>query len=422
MEQTTLDNETGTAVKPLTTVAEYSAIAAGIAQMLDRHGMVLTNPPVVTGNATALATVKAGRQELVKFRTRLEQARRDAKSASLIYGKLVDSEAARIQGFATPLEQAYDAIVTAEETRIEAIRQAELEVERQRIAGHRARIQAIKDVRETANMCRTAERIKQLIDGMPALIEGDFQELQAEAETAFNEVCTVLQQLHDTKIEAEAQAAELKRQRDELAAQQAEVSRKAAIQTKLTDIRMLLVTAASLGTAATISALLESSKTIVVDGSYGEFELEADNTLDSVCEQIAALLFTKQRAEQEAAKQQENLDAMNRRELDLQARERETAEREQAQRRAAEASDAKPLVTRVAEAITGPRPTFVSNPALAPAVPAQVATEKRAARPHDEDIVLCLAGQFCATEAEVVAWLRDMDLDAVLANMQQVAA
>lgn len=403
-------------------VEVYNPIAAGIKAMLEKHGKVLTDPPVVTGNAQALATVKANRQELVKFRTALEKARKEEKAESLAYGRLVDSEAARIQAYATPLELAYDAIVTAEEERLEKIRQAELEAERQRIAGHRARIQAIKDVRETANMCRTAERVTQLVDGMPALFEGSFEEFQAEAETAFNEVCTVLQQLHDTKVEAEAQAAELRRQQEALAAQQAEINRKAAIQTKLTDIRMLLVTAASLETASSIELLLESAKALEIDDSYAEFKMEADHTLESVCEQLAGMLTKKQQAKQEAAQQQETVDALNRREQELQARERKTADREQAQRRAAEATAAKPLVARVAEAITGPRPTFAPNQAPPPAVPAQAATKTIAPRPHDEDIVLCLAGQFSATEAEVVGWLRDMDLDGVLANLHATAA
>lgn len=433
MTQTTIDNETGTEVAPLTTVAEYNAIAAGIALMLEKHGKVLTDPPVVTGNAAALATVKASRQELVKFRTTLEKKRVEVKAEALAFGRRVDSEAKRLQAIADPLEAAYDAIVTAEENRLEKIRQEELELEHQRIASHRARIQAIKDVRETANMCRTAERIKQLIDGMPALFEGTFEEFQDEALTAFNDVCTVLGQLHDTKVEVEAQAAELKRQQEALAAQQAEVNRKAAIQTKLTDIRMLLVTAASLETAAAIGALLERAKGIEIDDSYAEFKLEADGTLDGVCEQLASMHAVKLQAEQEAAQQQEAIDAMNRRELDLQARERETAEREQAQRREAEAAAAKPLVARVAEAITGPRPTF-AEPKAAPAhtTHAQPATEKIAPRrfagcseidrPDDEDIVIGLAEHFDCTEAEAVAWLRDMDLDAVLANLQQVAA
>lgn len=215
MEQEVLD-------APITSEVEiYNPIAAGIALMLEKHGHVLTTPPVVANDAKAMTLAKAGRTELVKFRTTLEKARKEEKAESLAYGRLVDSEAARIQAFATPLEVAYDTAITTEENRLEAIRQAELEVERQRITGHRARIQAIKEVRETANMCRTADRLKQLIDGMPAQLELPFEEFQGEAEAVFNEVCDVLKQLHNAKVEAEAAAVELARQQAELVAQRA---------------------------------------------------------------------------------------------------------------------------------------------------------------------------------------------------------
>lgn len=276
MEQEVLD-------APITSaVTVYNAIAAGISLMLERHGHVLTAPPVLNGNLAAMTKAKADRQELVKFRTTLEAARKAEKAESLTYGRLVDSEAARIQAFATPLELAYTTAITDEENRLEAIRQQDMEADRQRITGHRARIQAIKEVRETANMCRTADRLKQLIDGMPAHLEQPFEEFQSEAETAFNEVCTVLQQLHGAKVEAEAQAADLKRQQDELAAQCAE--------------------------------------------------------------QAARDLAASQARAAEEAAAQTRLDEMNRRELELQARERETADREAAQKRQQEEREAAELL------------------------------------------------------------------------------
>lgn len=266
----------------LSAVKTYNPIEQGIALMLEKHGHVLTNPPVVTNDPAALAITKAGRQELVKFRTALEKARKAEKAESLAYGRLVDSEAARIQAFADPLELAYDRVIVAEENRLEAIRQQELEAERLRIARHRTRIQAIKEVRETANMCRTSDRLKQLIDGMPAHLEQTFEEFQGEAETAFNEVCTVLQQLHGAKVEAEAAAADLKRQQDELSAQRAE--------------------------------------------------------------QAARDLAASQARAAEEAAAQTRLDEMNRRELELQARERETADREAAQKRQQEEREAAELL------------------------------------------------------------------------------
>lgn len=271
MEQEVLD-------APITSaVGVYNPITAGIALMLKRHGHVLTAPPVVKDDPAAMAAAKASRQELVKFRTTLEKARKAEKAESLAYGRLVDSEAARIQAFADPLELAYDKVILDEEDRLEAIRLAEMEAERQHIAHHRARIQTIKEVRETAAMCRTADRLKQLIDSMPLHLTLPFDEFQGEAETAFNETCTVLEQMHGAKTESEAQAAELKRQQEELARQRTE--------------------------------------------------------------QAARDLAVSQARIAEEAAAQARLDEMNRRELELQAREREAADREAAQQREARAQE-----------------------------------------------------------------------------------
>lgn len=216
MEQEVLDAPT------LSTVKIYNPIEQGIALMLAKHGHVLHTPPVVTGDPAALALAKDGRKEMAKFRTALEKARKEEKAESLAYGRLVDSEAARIQAVATPLELAYDKAVTDEEARLAAIREAELQAERQRIEAHRARIQSIREVRETAALCRTAERLQQLIDGMPARMAELFEEFQGEAEAVFSETLAALQQMHAAKVEAEFQAAEIKRQQEELARQRLE--------------------------------------------------------------------------------------------------------------------------------------------------------------------------------------------------------
>lgn len=208
----------------LSKVAVFNPIEQGIALLMEKHGSVLTTPPDVS-TAKAMEAAKRNRTEMVKFRTAIEAARKTEKEESLTYGRLVDSEAKRITLIAAPIEKAYDDAITAEEKRLEAIRQAGIEAERRRIAGHKARIQSIKDVRETANLCRTSARLQQLIDGMPAMVVQDFEEFNDEAMTAFNEVCTVLGQLHTAKVEQEVAAAELVRQQAELARQRAEQER-----------------------------------------------------------------------------------------------------------------------------------------------------------------------------------------------------
>lgn len=208
----------------LSAVKVYNPIEQGIALMLEKHGAVLITPPDVS-TAKAMAATKANRTEMVKFRTSIEAARKAEKEESLVYGRLVDSEAKRITAIAAPIEKAYDDAITAEEARLEALRLAAIEAERVRITGHKDRIQAIKDVRETANLCRTSDRLQQLIDGMPAHMEKSFEEFQDDALTAFNEVCTVLGQLLEAKVEQEKQAADLARQQADLAAQRAEQAR-----------------------------------------------------------------------------------------------------------------------------------------------------------------------------------------------------
>lgn len=208
----------------LSKVVVYNAIEAGITLLMAKHGGVLTTPPDVS-TPTAMDKTKANRKEMVKFRTAIEAARKSEKEASLVYGRLVDSEAKRITAIAAPIESAYDAAITQEESRLEAIRQAELEAERRRVAGHLSRIQAIKDVREAASLCRTAEQLEKLIDAMPAMVVNSFEEFGDEAMTAFNEVCTLLGQLHGVKAEQEKAAAELAQQQAELARQQAEQAR-----------------------------------------------------------------------------------------------------------------------------------------------------------------------------------------------------
>jgi hypothetical protein len=205
-------------------VAVYNPIEAGLAELQARHGHVLIEPPDVS-NPKGMKLAKEARGELKTLRTSIEKARVEEKAASLAYGRLVDSEAKRITDAVTPLELGYDTAIKAEEQRIEAILQQELETERARIAGHMSRIRAIKDVRETALLARDAARLATLIEGMPAHLDAPFDEFQGQAEQAFNEVCETLKQLHGVKVEAEAQAEQMRIQQAELAAQREEVDR-----------------------------------------------------------------------------------------------------------------------------------------------------------------------------------------------------
>ena len=234
----------------LSTVKVYNPIEAGIALMLEKHGHVLTTPPVVTHDAVALAVAKADRRELVKFRTTLEAARKAEKAESLAYGKLVDGEAARIQAYASPIENAYSAVIDAEEGRIEAEIAAAVAADNARIEAIQTRISTIKGFIVLALECRTSERVEGLIERVAALPTTGFDEFETVATEARTATLERLKQISDVKFAEEAEAKRIKAeqeveatrlqaerkaneataaaQRELIAAQQAENTRKAA--------------------------------------------------------------------------------------------------------------------------------------------------------------------------------------------------
>lgn len=224
----------------LSAVKVYNPIEAGIALMLEKHGHVLTKPPVVTNDAKALTQAKTDRRELVKFRTTLEAARKSEKAESLAYGRLVDSEAARLQGFADPIETAYSKAIDDEEARIEAEAAALRLAEQQRIEAIQIRITEIKNLVSLALASRTSEMVEELISKLTALSTDGFDEFEPVALEARTATYERLKQISDArfaeeteakrvKAEQEAESARLlvERQANEAAAAELEVQRKA---------------------------------------------------------------------------------------------------------------------------------------------------------------------------------------------------
>jgi len=429
MEQKPLEGAEG----PLTDdvnkseVEVYNPIAAGIALMIKKHGHVLQVPPDVSTPA-GMESAKKSRKEMVTFRTSIEAARVKEKAASLAYGKLVDSEAKRITALAAPYELAYDAAITKEEKRLEAIRQEELEKERARIDGHRNRIQAIRDLREQGNMCRDSARIKQLMESMKEMLAESFEEFQQEAETVYGEVTQFLVELYDVKVAAETQAAELAKQQEKLRLEQqqeterrlredAERERLDGLRAKLDHIRNYRVRASEAETAAEVAVVLEEAQALVIDDSYAEYTLEAGELLELAISKIQQMHAVKVQDEARAAEIQKQTEANQRQQqaLDQQRRQQEEAQAAQA---------AKPLLSRVVDAVRAPAaaPAPASAPAVDPGPARRWVSDCEMDRPDDDAIIGELADVFDSTPAEVVSWLKDMDFDAVLAHAQEVAA
>lgn len=436
--QTTILEATTDEAK-LSQVEVYNPIEKGIALMLEKHGFMLSKPPVINGDQTVFDRVKEGRQEMVKFRTGLEKVRKAEKAEALEYCNLVDSEARRIQTIATPIEEAYDAVLEAEEKRLEKIREEERLREQKRVADLQKRIQDIKDVRDTATLCRTAARVQELIDGMPDHLKETFQEFKEDAQVAYDQTMALLKELHATRLASEqaaallaAQQAELALQQAALAAEQAETARKAAITAKLDVIKEMRFEAATAATAADVQALLDKLGTLVPDDSFGDSKDDAlalwtatktavtlVHTNKVASELLAAQLATQAAQQEETQARLAQAEAPVAAPTEAPAGAADSAPLEQTE-------DAGPVFEdKAGSPVATPSRqygggysgsyhggSFMRSPAAAPA-PQKARRFNNSCeldRPDDLQVITFLSEGFDATPLEVVAWLQDMDL------------
>jgi hypothetical protein len=279
---------------PSDKIKVYEPIEAGLALMLQKHGHVLTAPPVVT--AENRETVHASAMEMVKFRTTLEQARKDEKEASLRYGQCVDSEARRIQAVAAPIEQAYkNAIATFDNA----------EAERKQ-----AILKRLAEVRGTGQQAigKSIEQLEQILEGLSTLDLPSFQEFREQAGQAqleaTRQVGTLLQQAREAKAAREQLEREQEQERQRRAAIEAEEKRVGAIRARIAVFRDLLGTAAMARSSTMLAKLIEQAKAVVVDDSYAELVNEAKGARALVIEELTALFDKKVKAEAEAAEAQ----------------------------------------------------------------------------------------------------------------------
>ena len=294
----------------LSAVKVYNPIEQGIALLMEKHGAVLTTPPDVS-TPKLLEAAKKNRQELVKFRTRVEATRKEEKAASLAYGQLVDSEAKRITAVAAPIEAAYTNAITAEEERLAEIERQAVERERQRKGALQARVDDIRGTvgKVAGQPVQTLETVIAELMSLP--VDESFQEYQTAAAEAKAQALVQLEQMV-------AGARELERQRRELEQQRAEAARVDAIKAKMAETKDLLTTAAMARAAARILPLIERSKAVVIDDTYAEFREQATQELADVQAGLQGLYDTKveqgkraaelERVQQEQAQRQRDLD------------------------------------------------------------------------------------------------------------------
>ena len=190
---------------------------------------------------------KAGREqahgayiEVMRARTAVEKAAKDAREDATKFSKAVIAEAARLVAIVEPEEARLKAARDAwdeEQARIKAEAEAK---ERARVLAITERIAAIKSYVVLANNCRTSERVAELQTKLAGVDMAGFEEFEAKAAAAFldatEHLAAVLadrkaQEAEQARIKAEqeAEAARLKAEREELERQRAEAEEAARV-------------------------------------------------------------------------------------------------------------------------------------------------------------------------------------------------
>lgn len=365
---------------PSTAVAEYSATAAGLAELQSR----LKDRAYDLSTGRGMDEAKKDRRELVTLRTSLDKMRKDLNAAdrATIAARieLRNSEAERITTAIRQLEDPIDEQIKAEEARKEAEKVAKANAERDRISGIQTRIQALGR-RVVALIGKPSGEIAAALDELRAIdiAAGDFAEFADQAAAVRDDAVVKLQQLHDSTkaaeddaewrrqeterlnaaraaFEAEQAAA---RERERLAAEQAEQARLQAeeqaraaaaiaeadqkrVASLKDQIRAIALTPVEFaGKPSTeIAAAAERLQQMPLDG-FEEFATEADEVRRKAVDHLSGLVTVAQGNEREqAALMEQQAELQRQRDADAARRAQEAADKAEADRKAREAAEA----------------------------------------------------------------------------------
>lgn len=163
---------------PSTQIAEYSATAAGLAELRSRLSSVVYD---VT-KPEEMVRARADRRECVKLRTSLEALRVQIKAPALERSRLIDAEAKDLNRAIYALEVPIDEQITKEEKRVAAEKEVRLEAERKRIDTIRSSIEYLRQfpVDAIGKPAAQARALLTALEGTAPLAAG-YQEFHVEA-------------------------------------------------------------------------------------------------------------------------------------------------------------------------------------------------------------------------------------------------
>ncbi len=205
-------------------IVAYSRTEHALSILRDKYKGATYDLTTTAGDKAA----RAARLELKTLRTDLEKKRAELKAPALLFGKTIDSEAARLTAEIPALETPIDAQIKADEKRREDERIAKEQAEAARRKVHTDGVAKIAGYVALATDL-PAERIAAGIAYLEALDLAGFEEFITEATETRARTVSALQALHAKAVNREAEAARLEAERVEqarIAEEQAETARK----------------------------------------------------------------------------------------------------------------------------------------------------------------------------------------------------
>lgn len=209
-------------VKPCA-ITEYSPIAAALAIIEEKFAGAVFDVATKAGMEMA----KTARAEIRGYQTNLEAVRVSIKAPALQRCREIDSEAKEIDARLAKVRAPIEAQIKMQEAAAEAEKQAKLQAEIARIEAIRARIANIEAMVDFS--ASTSKLIEEsLIAAKKIVIDESFGELADDAAKALELTIFRLQNMLAERLNAEAEAARIKAEREELDRLRAEDAKRRA--------------------------------------------------------------------------------------------------------------------------------------------------------------------------------------------------
>lgn len=279
------------------TLPQRAAVALGAAEHEKQLILLVEESKTITEikNADARTQCHAAYMKLKNARVAIAAVSKTAREDATAFSKAVISEERRLIAITEAEEGRLQLIRDQWDADREAERQAKIKAEQERVAAIQARIEHIRSL-PTFEVGKSAVAIQDTIDGLASneLAEADYQEFLTRAGEVRAAALVQLQGILNAAVQAEAEAARLKAEREELARLRAESE----------------------------ARRLEAEAKAAAEHAAAQAELQAAR--DKHNAEVAAQRAELERQQQEVARQQAVLEAAQRqREADAAAEEAE---------------------------------------------------------------------------------------------------